>query len=279
MEIINSNRKFHYRFIKHLLKNLGCDITHERTKQIIFDKFQAILYVEKEIVNIKNAYFFLLSNLTQLVDAELIKKAYYLLTGIEIDEELAFSILKQYFKDINENGFVQSINMHYFILENVKEKSEAFAFIITNFILEKKEKGIICLKKLDYFRYKNILSIGKTYKMKYLFRACFHKNKKQISTNEIKKIKRKIKKHRMFIKEKFHIIHLFIYGSYAKKDHKKDSDLDLLYISDEEIGFDKYEEIKEAISKMVEIKIDLINFDHAMKTMGSFEMEQIKKIY
>lgn len=148
MEIINSNRKFHYRFIKHLMKNLGCDITHERTKQIIFDKFQAILYVEKEIVNIKNAYFFLLSNLTQLVDAELIKKAYYLLTGIEIDEELAFSILKQYFKDINENGFVQSINMHYFILENVKEKSEAFAFIITNFILEKKEKGIICLKNL-----------------------------------------------------------------------------------------------------------------------------------
>ena len=279
MENIVNNIKWHNRFIKYLIWYVFKDMTHERCKQLINDDFQALLNSEIEVLKCRDSYFYLLLNSNQILTKSIIKKAYYLLSDFELEEESVNEILKTYLLNNSTKPIRQAINVHLKVLEIIKFKNIEFAFILLNYILRKKGHGILCLRVNGFNQYSKLINEKDISKLTLLFRSNLHQEVCSNSKNEINKIKRKIRFHKKEINEKFKINNLYIYGSYAKKNQTKNSDLDILFYSDKDILYEEYDPIIKYLSNITNKKVDLIKFENAMNKLDAFEMEQVIKIF
>ena len=81
------NDKEFYRFIEFTMKMQGTGLTHERIKQIIKDKTQALSVEEKEVRNLTDAFTYIVNNVNQTFSKETINKSYYMLNLEVMDEE------------------------------------------------------------------------------------------------------------------------------------------------------------------------------------------------
>ena len=72
--------------------------------------------------------------------------------------------------------------------------------------------------------------------------------------SEIEKLKEKIKP----IAKKYNLAYVWIFGSYAKKKQKKDSDVDIIVRTEDVIGGFKIVEVKFALEEALEKQVDII---------------------
>ena len=89
----------------------------------------------------------------------------------------------------------------------------------------------------------------------------------------------KIKSLKSQLKVKYKIKKFYLYGSYAKEKVTLSSDLDFLVIFNEDLiptekGF-FLKQLKEDLQAQMNIKIDLLDFSHALKFLDICEMENI----
>ena len=96
---------------------------------------------------------------------------------------------------------------------------------------------------------------------------------------EVEKINEYIKRNKNYILARYHVEKLYLYGSFAKNTMNKNSDIDFLVMLEEDIiNLEKERIIKELIeylTKEIGIKVDIIDFTHAMKVLEINEMENI----
>jgi len=61
--------------------------------------------------------------------------------------------------------------------------------------------------------------------------------------------------------QKYHIANFILFGSYAREENHKNSDIDLIYSLQEgaKLSFDKYMEFEAELKKAFETDVDLIN--------------------
>ena len=69
-----------------------------------------------------------------------------------------------------------------------------------------------------------------------------------------KKVKEKIKP----IAKKYNLAYVWIFGSYAKKKQKKDSDIDIIVRTEDVLGGFKIVEVKFALEKALKKEVDII---------------------
>jgi len=76
----------------------------------------------------------------------------------------------------------------------------------------------------------------------------------------VDKIKRTLKKYESELKEKFGVKEIGVFGSYVRREQKKGSDIDILveFYPDTEMDLIKFVELEEYLSKLLEIKVDLV---------------------
>ncbi len=72
--------------------------------------------------------------------------------------------------------------------------------------------------------------------------------------SEIEKLKEKIKP----IAKKYNLAYVWIFGSYAKKKQKKDSDVDIIVRTEDVLGGFKIVEVKFALEEALEKQVDII---------------------
>ncbi len=72
--------------------------------------------------------------------------------------------------------------------------------------------------------------------------------------SELEKVKEKIKP----IAKKYNLAYVWIFGSYAKKKQKKDSDIDIIVRTEDVIGGFKIVEVKFALEKALNKEVDII---------------------
>lgn len=72
--------------------------------------------------------------------------------------------------------------------------------------------------------------------------------------SELEKIKEKIKP----VAKKYNLAYVWIFGSYAKKKQKKDSDVDIIVRTEDVIGGFKIVEVKFALEEALEKQVDII---------------------
>ena len=69
-----------------------------------------------------------------------------------------------------------------------------------------------------------------------------------------------------YLREKFNVKSIGLFGSYARDEQKDKSDVDILVEFSKPIGFFKFMELEEYLSKKLGVKVDLVTPD-ALKPM------------
>jgi len=72
--------------------------------------------------------------------------------------------------------------------------------------------------------------------------------------SEIEQIKEKIKP----VAQKYNLTYIWIFGSYAKRKHKKDSDIDVIVKTEDVADGFKIVEVKFALEEALEKEVDII---------------------
>ena len=77
---------------------------------------------------------------------------------------------------------------------------------------------------------------------------------------KIKEIKKKLKELEPFLKERFGVKRIGIFGSYVRGEQNKKSDVDILveFTNDAHIGLLKYVEMEIFLSEQLGVKVDLV---------------------
>ena len=91
----------------------------------------------------------------------------------------------------------------------------------------------------------------------------------------IKKIKEELKKLKPFLRERFKVKEIGIFGSYVRKENKKRSDLDVLVKFFEAPSFFEFLELEEFLSKKLKVKIDLVMKDALKPTIGKYILKEV----
>ena len=274
MIVNNDNEvKWLYRFIEFTSKMLKLDLPHERIKMIVLDQYKAKSKMELSLKSFSDAYLYLNNNINQLFSKEIISKSYYLLANEILENEKINEILETYYKYYDEEDFYVMALMHLKILELVTTRKFEFAFMITNYIMLKRNKKTLIPYPYMYQSYFNTIKNKQIQKLMLIFKDIEVPNDIVLNTyfskndllNEILK--------------RFNIYKMYLYGSFAKEKTLKTSDLDLLVIfNDKIVNFEKKEKkqkLAEYLNQKLNIKIDLIDFTSAIENLDLNEMENI----
>jgi len=73
-------------------------------------------------------------------------------------------------------------------------------------------------------------------------------------------IKRILKGHKKELKEKYKVKKMAIFGSYARSEENKSSDIDILVEFEEQVGF-LFFHLEKYLEKILDLKVDLVTID------------------
>lgn len=273
--------KHFYRFIEFTSKMLKCKETHERYKLITLDNYTCETKEEILIKDFSDAYLYLLSNLNQVMKEEIIIKSYYLLTGEILGKDICQNILKEYYLNKDSEPYKQAVMVHLTVLENIKKRKFEFALMMSNYIIEKRNGGMMIPYLRIHQSYFNAIKDKNIKKLMWLFSIMENKRKYEITNIILTKeeVIEKLLIEQEILKEKYGVEKLYLYGSYAKNIINEKSDIDLLVVfkpgfinSEKEM---KKESIKIYLKEKLEKSIDLIIFEDALTDLDICEMENI----
>jgi len=72
--------------------------------------------------------------------------------------------------------------------------------------------------------------------------------------SELEKIREKIRP----VAQKYNLVYVWVFGSYAKKKQKKDSDIDIIVRTEDVVGGFKIVEVKFALEEALKKQVDII---------------------
>jgi len=94
----------------------------------------------------------------------------------------------------------------------------------------------------------------------------------------IEEIKKKLIKIKPFLKEKYKVKEIGVFGSYIKGTQGKKSDLDILVEFEEVPDLFTYIEIEEFLSRQLNMKVDLVMKSALKPYIGKFILQEVKYI-
>jgi len=92
---------------------------------------------------------------------------------------------------------------------------------------------------------------------------------------KLKEIKEKLKKLEPLLRERYKVKRIGIFGSYLRGEEKKRSDLDILVEFIEEPGFFDFLELENYLSKILEVKVDLVMKDTLKPLIGKHILKEV----
>jgi len=96
--------------------------------------------------------------------------------------------------------------------------------------------------------------------------------RKKESLDEIKEI---IRKHKKELREKYNVKEIGIFGSIVRGEAKEGSDVDILVEFEKPIGFFKFLELEEYLSKLIGRKVDLVSKKALKPHIGKYILEEV----
>lgn len=264
-------------YICKLCKNI---IPKERIDKIANDEIKCITNEEIMIKRLVNAINYIFCNINQKFCEEIINQSYFLLTNNLLDKDIANRIVSMYYENIDNSVYYLTSLIHLFIINNITNRTIEYAFIISEWIMVKKNKTLIIPRDFTHYDYEKAISsnnfsllIRVIFEMEYIINnRCPCKYTRNEIIQKIKEIKNDL-----IIK--FNIRKLYLFGSFAKGTNDKNSDIDFLVIIDDTlINTEKLKQvdfIKEFLSKLLECSVDVLDFSYALENLGENEMENL----
>ena len=206
--------KNYYRAIEFIFDINNMGLPHERMKRIILNELIAESYLEKELINLRDSYLYLINNTKQPLTLEMLDRAYYLLTNKNLNEEILYSILSYYYQNIDTELYYLVSTLHLKIINEVDYKNIEFAFIISNYIMLKNNRYPLILRPGRHNRYLSLIKENDYSKLSQLFLLIESKESKEnIKLPSLEEIILNLKNIKDELKIKYKINKLDIYGS------------------------------------------------------------------
>ena len=262
----------------YLLNNIHLSI--ERIKSITEDKLTCLSDEEISIKRFSNCCNYIFNNINQVFKKEILDQAYYLLNNELPNMDITKKIMELYYQNYDNSTEYLSAIIHLFIINNIEKRNIEFAFLVSNYIMQKREGAFLIPYEYSHIEY---LRAVKNNNLSNLMRVFFdikrfNKEKKtcQLSFEEV--INR-IKGKKEYLIETFKIQKLYLYGSYAKGKNTDKNDIDFVVIFNNELINIEKNEIKEKLIKYFENEfnsdVDVLDFSYTLENLGENEMENI----
>ena len=236
-------------FLEKLLRYFGHDFRHDLYKQIVYAEADCQTPLEDRIKNYYDAYVYLLNNHKNPFSQDVFKRFLYILTGKEADYALLVRVTSLYYHLNDLAPIEKAIEFHMQAFNAMPEFGEELRTIVSlmlfNYTLVK--DGIpavkICGKDLNnYFASREKYIDGNKEKM-YKFAInlvvnaplqdkSYYKNLLPISVRDIYNT---VLADKEILLGKYGVLHIGIFGSFAKGNQRIDSDIDLLVVFSDEL--------------------------------------------
>lgn len=124
-------------FIKEVKKvyKVNETIVQERIKEIVYDKFTCLTNQELSIKRFDNSFKYIINNIHQTFNIEMIIQSYFMLTNELFDNDIATKLIELYYKNIDVATHSLAALLHLYIINNIE-----FAFLISNYIMLKENR-------------------------------------------------------------------------------------------------------------------------------------------
>ncbi len=96
--------------------------------------------------------------------------------------------------------------------------------------------------------------------------------------NSLSRIKEIIEKHKDELKKQYGVKEIGIFGSFVRGEAKESSDVDILVEFERPIGFFKFLELEEYLSKLIDRKVDLVSKKALKSHIGKYILEEVVKV-
>lgn len=118
-------------------------IVKERVYEIYYDKIKSLSYLKSKIKNISNSYNYILNNINQPISEDLLNQSYYLMTCELLERNIVDVILRIYYKNIDVAPYSLAALLHLYITNNITKNNIEFAFLISNYVMLKKNRWFL----------------------------------------------------------------------------------------------------------------------------------------
>ncbi len=91
----------------------------------------------------------------------------------------------------------------------------------------------------------------------------------------LEEIKEILKNKKLFLKEKYSVSEIGVFGSYVRGEQKKKSDLDILVEFERPVGFFKFLELEEYLGEITGVKVDLVTKKALKPRIGKHILREV----
>lgn len=255
-------------------------IVKERVYEIYYDKIKSLSYLESKIKNISNSYNYILNNINQPISEDLLNQSYYLMTCELLERNIVDEILRIYYKNVDCNPHSLAALLHLYITNNIAKNNIEFAFLISNYVMLKKNRWFLMPYEYCHKDYKEAI---KSNDLSSLIRIFYDielvKKEKKPCLLSRDDVIQKIKGIKEELVNNYYIEKLYLFGSFAKGNNTEKSDLDFVVIFNESLINKEKNDIikimKNYLSNEFDCDVDLLDFSYALDTFDKSQMEYL----
>lgn len=135
--------KYNINIIYFVKKIINETIVQERIKEIVYDKFTCLTNQELSIKRFDNSFKYIINNIHQTFNIEMIIQSYFMLTNELFDNDIATKLIELYYKNIDVATHSLAALLHLYIINNIEKNNIEFAFLISNYIMLKKDRWFL----------------------------------------------------------------------------------------------------------------------------------------
>ena len=256
------------------------DIVQEKIKYIFYDEFNLFSEQERFIKRLCNCSNYIFNNINQSFTEELIIQTYFLLTNELLKNGITTKIIELYYKNIDSAPHSLAALIHLYILNNIEENNIEFAFLISNYIMLKKDRWFLMPYEYCHNDYREAI---KNNDISSLIRIFYDielvKKEKKACLLSRDEVIQKIKFIKKELVSSYCVDKLYLFGSFAKGNNTEKSDLDFVVIFNESLinkeKNDMIKKVKEYLKNEFDCDVDLLDFSYALDTFDKSQMEYL----
>lgn len=255
-------------------------IVKERVYEIYYDKIKSLSYLESKIKNISNSYNYILNNINQPISEDLLNQSYYLMTCELLEWNIVDEILRIYYKNIDVAPHSLAALLHLYITNNITKNNIEFAFLISNYVMLKKNRWFLMTYEYCHKDYKEAIKsndLSSLIRIFYDIELIKKEKRPYLFTRD--EVIKKIKNLKEELHNTYNIDKLYLFGSFAKGNNTEKSDLDFVVIFNETLikkeKNDMIKMVKQYLSKEYNCDVDLLDFSYALNTFDKSQMEYL----
>lgn len=255
-------------------------IVREKIKKIAFDRVVCLTEQELSLKRFVNSLNHIMYNINQPFKEELLIQSYFLLTNELLNEEIIDRVMKLYYRNIDTAPHSLAALLHLCIVNNISKNNIEFAFLISNYIMLKKDRWFLMPYEYCHNDYKEAIENNNLSSLIRIFYDIeLVKKEKRACLLSRDEVIQKIKTLREDLINTYKIENLYLFGSFAKGDNTEKSDLDFVVVFNRLLinkeKNDMIKAMKDYLSNEFDCSVDLLDFSYALDTFDKSQMEYL----